>query len=356
MCRAEPELVAAGRRMWYKDFARRLQVAAASSAPPERLAERTPTCDESPATVLGFADARDACRHAREMTRAVSFSFSTAAAVPLGAIVRAINLTYPQDHDSVEGYAEQLRDGQVDLARSLVALDPSGQVAGIAMLGVRGERGWCGDAAVIPQYQNQKLGQALMRRLSDSARQAGLESVALEVRDDNAPARRVYEKEGYRYTRRMPCYLATLDELGWRGLRAPEALHVRRAADEAELIAMLLRWYGTRFVARPCWERELPSLLTARRRSLWTASAGLREVACLLAGRDDDARLHIGMLGLTDDAAHQDVRTLLAAAMRDTNCQSVRIGLEPIDSRVAEMLRDFEFRLDKDLWEMLKPL
>ena len=286
----------------------------------------------------------------------MSFDFHSAASVPLGAILRALNLTYPAHNDTLEAYAEQLREGQVDLARSTVALDESGQVVGLAMLGVRGDRGWCGDAAVIPPYQNRKLGQALMRCLSDSARRAGLASLVLEVRDDNAPARRVYEKEGYAYTRRLPCYLAHLDDLGWRALRVPEALQVRRASEEDDFTATLLRWYGTRFVARPCWERELPSLLTARRRSLWTALAAQREVACLVAHWDDDARLHIQLLGLTDEAAHQDVRALLAVAMRDTGCQSVRIGLEPADSRAAEMLRDFDFRLDKDLWEMIKPL
>src|SRR5437762_3082025 len=121
------------------------------------------------------------------------FTFTTAAAVPLTAIVSAINLTYPHEHDSVEHYARQLCVAQVDLARSMVALDDQEQVAGLAMLGVRGERGWCGDAAVIPAYQNQGLGQALMRRLSESARQAGLRTITLEVRDNNAPARRVYE-------------------------------------------------------------------------------------------------------------------------------------------------------------------
>src|SRR5207244_1075347 len=108
----------------------------------------------------------------------------------------------------------------------VIALDESGAVAGMAMLGVRGERGWCGDAAVLPQYQNQKLGQELMRRFSDTARQMGLRSLQLEVRDDNIRARRVYEKDGFQYSRRMPCYVAARDVLGSASL--PDGLAIHR--------------------------------------------------------------------------------------------------------------------------------
>ena len=285
---------------------------------------------------------------------ALPFTFTTAAAVPLTAIVSAINLTYPHEHDSVEHYARQLCVAQVDLARSVVALDSGSQVAGLAILGVRGERGWCGDAAVIPPYQNQGLGQALMCRLSDSARQSGLQTIVLEVRDNNAPARRVYEREGYCYTRRMPCYAANLAGLGWLDLKVPPGLHIQRARDDAEIDASLLRWYGTRFVARPCWERELPSLLASRGRALWTAQRDGRELACLLGTRSEIGRFSIMLLSLSDDATHSDVRALLVAALGDVQSADVRIGLEPIESRCAELLRDFGFRLDKDLWEMVK--
>ncbi len=272
------------------------------------------------------------------------------------SLVCAINLVYPKHGDSATQYAEQLRVAQVDLARSVTALDEVGQVVGMALLGVRGERGWCGDAAVIPQFQNQKLGQALMRRLTHSSRQCGLKTLTLEVRDNNAPARHVYEQEGYAYTRRLNDYTATLNDLGWRTLQPPNDLHVCRAASAGDMTATLLRWYGTRFVAPPCWERELPSLLGQRHTALWTASDGGREVACLMGDWNDGKRLNIQLLGLTDEATPCDVRPLLATALRETGMKTLRIGLEPADSRAAEMLRDLGFGLDKELWEMVKTL
>ena len=55
-------------------------------------------------------------------------------------------------------------------------------------------------------------------------------------------------------------------------------------------------------------------------------------------------------------ATQADVRGLLVTAMNELQTVRVRIGLEPLDSRCAEMLRDFGFRLDKDMWEMVKTL
>ncbi|MEP7198174.1 MAG: GNAT family N-acetyltransferase [Chloroflexota bacterium] len=304
----------------------------------------------------------------------MTFTFTPAASVPLAAIVRAINLVYPDGHDTVEGYAAQTTAGSIDLARSVVALDEHGEVAGIAMLGVRGTRGWCGDAAVVPQYQNQKLGQELMRRLSNSARAAGLRTLQLETRDDNAPARRVYEKEGYAYTRRMPCYAASLDGRGqapslqgWLDAPLRHGITITRAPDEATMHAALLRWYDTRFAPPPCWERELPSLLAYRRQSAWTATrpegflkpfgSAEREIAFLLCDAAQDGKmLHVHHLALTADATPDDVRALCATALRDTGIETLRIGLEPMDSRVAVMFREFGFTLVKDLWEMVKVL
>lgn len=188
---------------------------------------------------------------------AEQFTFTTAAHVPFDAIVRAIQLTYPNDPATLESYSDDTTPHNINLVRSLIALDEAGQVAGLAMLGVRGERGWCGDAAVIPPYQNQKLGQALMRRLSDSARSIGLRTLQLEVRADNAPARRVYEKEGYAYSRHMPCYAAMVEQLGWRALPMPADVSVKHDSPDS-----VLRWYDTRYAATPCWERELSSLLS----------------------------------------------------------------------------------------------
>src|SRR5690242_8650843 len=111
------------------------------------------------------------------------FTFKPASDVSLAAIVHAINIIYPRDNDITIEYAAMIATTNIDFGHSVIALDEAGDVAGMAILGVRGERGWCGDAAVLPKYQNQKLGQELMRRFSESGKQIGLRSLQLEVRD-----------------------------------------------------------------------------------------------------------------------------------------------------------------------------
>lgn len=285
-----------------------------------------------------------------------SFTFTSAAHVPLAAIVRAINLVYPNDHDTIEGYVAYAATTQIDHAHSVVALDENEQVAGLAMLAVRDTRGWCGDAAVIPQYQNQKLGQALMRRLSEAARAIGLKTIQLEVRADNLPARRVYEKEGYRYTRRMPCYSALVDVLGWHAVELPINLNIARVSDTS-LAQETIRWYDPHFAPTPCWERELPTLLAQREQRGWLATREGREVAFLLCvAKRTEMTLRVYHLALKNAAAAEEMRALLITALRDTGKDKMRVGLEPEDSRAAMFLRGFGFQVEKDLFEMVKLL
>jgi ribosomal protein S18 acetylase RimI-like enzyme len=74
---------------------------------------------------------------------------------------------------------------------------------GIAMLGVRGRRGWVGGMGVVPEARRQGIGEQLMRALIANARASGLEVLQLEVLEPNTSARALYEKLGFRTTRRV---------------------------------------------------------------------------------------------------------------------------------------------------------
>nr|WP_240730347.1 tRNA (adenosine(37)-N6)-threonylcarbamoyltransferase complex dimerization subunit type 1 TsaB [Geobacillus kaustophilus] len=54
------------------------------------------------------------------------------------------------------------------------------------------------NVAVLPQFRGQKLGEALMRRLMDMARQHGAATMTLEVRVSNHVAQSLYRKLGFR--------------------------------------------------------------------------------------------------------------------------------------------------------------
>jgi len=80
----------------------------------------------------------------------------------------------------------------IDLARSRVAPD-----AGLANLGIRGDRGWIGGIAVVPEQRRSGVGRALMEAVLELAPP----TVLLEVIDANEPAIKLYESLGFERTR-----------------------------------------------------------------------------------------------------------------------------------------------------------
>ncbi|MBL6749813.1 MAG: GNAT family N-acetyltransferase [Nevskia sp.] len=74
---------------------------------------------------------------------------------------------------------------------------------------------------VAPQARGRRLGERLVRAAEAQARRMGLAAMSLEVRADNAAARALYAKLGYRPVRELPGYY----EDGADGLRLRKALH-----------------------------------------------------------------------------------------------------------------------------------
>ncbi len=60
--------------------------------------------------------------------------------------------------------------------------------------------------AVLPDYQNMKVGSILMNALINLTESAGVQCHTLEVRDGNEPARKLYEKFGFQECGRRKDY------------------------------------------------------------------------------------------------------------------------------------------------------
>lgn len=56
------------------------------------------------------------------------------------------------------------------------------------------------DLAVRPEHRGRGIGRALLREVERRARERGCVKVTLEVRERNAPARSLYEAEGYSWS------------------------------------------------------------------------------------------------------------------------------------------------------------
>jgi GNAT superfamily N-acetyltransferase len=80
----------------------------------------------------------------------------------------------------------------IDLSRSRVAPD-----AGLCNLAIRGDRGWIGGIAVVPEQRRHGVGRALMEAVIELAPP----TVVLEVIEANEPAIKLYEALGFEKTR-----------------------------------------------------------------------------------------------------------------------------------------------------------
>lgn len=80
----------------------------------------------------------------------------------------------------------------IDLSKSRVA--PG---AGLANLAIRGDRGWIGGIAVVPEQRRNGVGRALMEAVLELAPP----TVLLEVIEANEPAIKLYESLGFEKTR-----------------------------------------------------------------------------------------------------------------------------------------------------------
>jgi ribosomal protein S18 acetylase RimI-like enzyme len=74
-------------------------------------------------------------------------------------------------------------------------------IAGTAMIGEDGHRGWIYYVSTAPDHRGQGIGQALMEEAERWLAERGIWKVQLLVRADNEQARGFYEKLGYVDTR-----------------------------------------------------------------------------------------------------------------------------------------------------------
>jgi N-acetylglutamate synthase len=86
--------------------------------------------------------------------------------------------------------------------QSFVSIREGDEVLAIARLSIAG--GWAGITAVevSPDHRRQGLGTAITAAVGETAARRGVRSVFLQVEVDNAPARALYGRLGFRYSHR----------------------------------------------------------------------------------------------------------------------------------------------------------
>jgi len=129
-----------------------------------------------------------------------------ASALSLAALSELFNAGYAGyvvPVNITEGYiAGYVRQHDIALDRSVVAWAGDRPV-GFALLGIRRGRGWVAALAVVTDHRKQGVGRLLMQGILESAREAHLSSVQLEVIAGNDDAHKLYLHAGLRDVRRL---------------------------------------------------------------------------------------------------------------------------------------------------------
>jgi ribosomal protein S18 acetylase RimI-like enzyme len=108
-------------------------------------------------------------------------------------------------HFSAESLAERICAEQIDLAASRVLWNGE-KPAGLALIARRGRTSRLAAMGIAPEARAQGAGRALLGRVLEDARARGDERMRLEVFESNAPARALYEHNGFQIVRRLVGY------------------------------------------------------------------------------------------------------------------------------------------------------
>ena len=140
----------------------------------------------------------------------------------------------------------------IDALRSVVMHDEDGAFVGMARMGTRGKRGWCGGFGIVPEFRGRGASTLLAEQMVKVARESGLETLQLEVLAQNVRAYKTYQRVGFTSTRRLFGF-----ELATTALPASESvLPVEQVAVET-----LLPWLAGN--TRVCWSCEPATLLAS---------------------------------------------------------------------------------------------
>ncbi|MBI1256787.1 MAG: GNAT family N-acetyltransferase [Chloroflexi bacterium] len=136
---------------------------------------------------------------APSLVRASEYSFKDLARIYSETRVDYI-VPMPMNARRMEEY---VRHYDVQLESSFVALNSADEEMGIGMLGLRGTRSWITRLGVMPNQRGHRVGQFLVDKLIQTAREQGAEQMQLEVIEGNEPGHRLFVKQGFDEVRRL---------------------------------------------------------------------------------------------------------------------------------------------------------
>lgn len=254
-----------------------------------------------------------------------NITFAPATAFSLDALAEIFTRSfegyyYPQTLTGA-AFAAKVRLESLDLHRSPVMLS-GGEPCGVAVMGLRAERAWCGGFGVVAPFRGAGLAHRLAAAFLDQAREAGARQCVLEVLTRNAPAIRTYSRAGFRVVRDLRIF-------EWRA-PAPPMLATDDPLTEAPPPRLLER-FAALHAAPAAWQRDLPSLLTRGKLRGLALGDGGHAAAYALLSETAEGGARVEDLG----AGGAEPAAALLRALQSRYARLLAIN-EPADSPLTE--------------------
>ncbi|KLU60135.1 mycothiol acetyltransferase [Peptococcaceae bacterium CEB3] len=127
----------------------------------------------------------------------------------LGSVIAIEQVSFPTPW-SIHSFATELRDNEYARYH---CLEVDGRVIGYMGLWFILDEGHITNVAIMPGHRGRHWGEFLMRSVMSKMAQEGMERMTLEVRVSNDPARRLYERLGFKVAgRRKGYYVDTRED------------------------------------------------------------------------------------------------------------------------------------------------
>lgn len=246
----------------------------------------------------------------------------------------------PADMTPVQ-VAEFWRIYQIDAVRCVVMHNKHNSFVGMARMGARGTRGWCGGLGIVPAFRGTGAGKLLAAEMVRVAWESELTQLQLEVLTQNIPAIKVYESVGFVARRRL------------FGLQiATSALSTSATAPTENLpLETLLSWLQ-QSSHRPYWGLEAPSILSMHVETLAAPGPDGRLNGFVVQRFDNIVRLQV--VRLQSQFTANEFATLLRSVA--ANATTIQIFNEPEDSPLLQRYLDLGFSEFFSQHEMLLDL
>lgn len=237
---------------------------------------------------------------------AAEFSLETLADV----FTRSFEQYFYPGTTSPDLLARRIRSEQLDLNHSLaIAVDD--QPAGIALLGIRGRRAWCGGFGIMMPYRGKGLSHTLAQAMREHAKAAGMQSLALEVLTKNERAIKTYQALGLTIQRDLLI-------MDWKREDGAAPSEWPQAVRDVP-IEQALKSHAQLHVVPYPWQRELTTLLI------------LADLKALALYEQEQLVAYVAYSAASDEQA----RIVDVAA---TNSRQAQLLLQALQSRYTQLM------------------